>query len=50
MCQRFEKSIGKVTYSNGNTQDGSQNLMLRWGIRSGDMAYKVQSSRICVYF
>ena len=47
---RFEKAIGKVTYSNGNTQDGSQNLMLHGRMRSGDTVWKVQSSRIFIYF
>lgn len=47
---RFEKAIGKVTYSNGNTRDGSQNLMLHGRMRSGDTVWKVQSSRIFIYF
>lgn len=47
---RFEKAIGKVTYSNGNTQDGRQNLMLRGRMRSGDTVWKAQSSRIFIYF
>ena len=47
---RFEKAIGKVTYSNGNTRDGSQNLMLHGRMRCGDTVWKVQSSRIFIYF
>ena len=47
---RFEKAIGKVTYSNGNTRDGSQNLMLHGRMRCGDTVWKVQSSRIYLFF
>ena len=47
---RFEKAIGKVTYSNGNTRDGSQNLLLRGRMRCGDTVWKAQSSKIYIYF